>query len=70
MTDLTMTIEDDGTKCWRWKGFYHREDGPAIRTVNGNIAWYLNGRFYEFDEWCEELNKTDEEKALLKLEYM
>ena len=69
-TDGPAIIYSDGSEEWYIHDMCHREDGPAIRTVNGNIAWYLNGRFYEFDEWCEELNKTDEEKALLKLEYM
>jgi len=31
--------------------------------------WFLNDRQYSFYEWCKELNKTDGEKMLLKLQY-
>jgi hypothetical protein len=47
----------------------HREDGPAIVWKNGNKDWYLDGRIYTFEEWCELLNKTPKEIMLLKLKY-
>ena len=48
---------------------WHREDGPTIIWKSGYIRWYLEGEEYTFEEWCEKLDKTDEEIALLKLKY-
>ena len=58
---------------------YHREDGPAIIFDEGypyddlgstaRCQWYLNGRNHSFEEWCEEMKKTDEEIIFLKLKY-
>jgi hypothetical protein len=52
----------------------HREDGPAlIYPVTGwnadGVEWWLNDAFHTFDEWCIALNKTDEDKMMLKLQY-
>ena len=40
---------------------YHREDGPAIESADGNKFWYLNGRQY-----CEQefLKRTAKEIVL------
>lgn len=48
----------------------HREDGPALIFADGRRLWYIHGIQINFDEWCWVLKKTDEEKTLLKLEYM
>ena len=54
----------------------HREDGPALIYpvggwyVGGAVEWWLNNTEYTFDEWCIALNKTDEEKMILKLQYV
>jgi hypothetical protein len=34
-----------GTKVWRLKGKYHREDGPAIEWADGTKSWHLNDKF-------------------------
>ena len=57
----------------RWfndAGGLHREEGPACIYNDGSVNWCLNGLTYpSFDEWCIELNKTDECKMLLRLQY-
>jgi sRNA-binding regulator protein Hfq len=47
----------------------HCETGPAIILPNGDVEWWLNNYAYSFDQWCMLLNKTDEERMLLKLRY-
>jgi len=48
----------------------HREDGPAIiYDGSGDVEWWLNDAPYTFNEWCIALNKTDEQKMLLRLRY-
>jgi hypothetical protein len=49
-------------------GAYHREDGPALITMTG-AGWYLNDDGYSFDDWLIKLNKSDETKLLLRLQY-
>jgi hypothetical protein len=59
----------------RWynaEGQLHREDGPAVLYSAYNrdkINWWVKDVKYSFDEWCIEMNKTDEEKMLLRLQY-
>jgi hypothetical protein len=50
-------------------GNLHREDGPAVIFRSGKIGWYLNDHFYKFDAWLIKLNKTDEAKMMLRLQY-
>jgi len=59
----------DGSKGWFVKGLYHREDGPAILTYNGEKYWYLNGQLYYFEEWLKLTPISDEEKVFLRLKY-
>jgi hypothetical protein len=52
------------------EGQCHREDGPGVIHPDGSVSrWWLNGIRYSFNRWCTELNKTDEEKMLLRLQY-
>jgi hypothetical protein len=50
-------------------GEWHREEGPALIFTNGDVEWYLNDTSYIFHKWCIELNKTDEAKMMLRLQY-
>jgi len=59
----------DGGKDWILNGTPHRENGPAIVYPCGSICWFINGLLYSFEEWCNKLNKTDEEKIFLRLKY-
>jgi len=67
--DEPAIVYHDGTKFWYINGENHREDGPAIIYPDGSISWYLNGIRYTFENWCEKLNKSDEEKVFLRLKY-
>ena len=49
-------------------GQLHREDGPSVICAY-ELRWYLYGVNYVFDEWLIKLNKSDEEKMLLRLQY-
>jgi hypothetical protein len=66
-------LHNDGDVCWyNEECKYHREDGPAIIPKNSKktaLCWWLDNTSYTFDRWCIELNKTDEEIMLLKLQY-
>jgi len=59
----------NGEKRWIVNGNLHREDGPAIMYPHRSIRWCINGRQYPFVEWCNKLNKSDEEIIFLKLKY-
>ena len=62
-------LHNDGDIFWYNElGQRHRKDGPAVIKSDGEIYWYFNGREYKFDEWLK-LNKTDEEKMMLRLQY-
>lgn len=55
---------------YKWKdAALHCDDGPAVIHVDGQVRFWLDGYPIRFDEWCMKLNKSDEEKLLLKLEY-
>ena len=59
---------------WYINGVLHRENGPAIIHYNGEntdpmISWILDQKKYSFESWCNILNKTDEEQAILKIEW-
>jgi hypothetical protein len=56
-------------KWYNNAGRYHKEDGPAVIYASGNIRWLLNDKVYSFAEWLIELNKPDEDKMLLRLQY-
>jgi len=59
-----------GIIIWHNKeGDRHREDGPAFIFTNGNVYWCYNDTPYSFDEWCIQLNKSDGEKMMLRLQY-
>ena len=60
-----------GTIYWfNDAGVLHREEGPAeLFGVGGRVRWYLHGKRYQYDVWVTALNKTDEEKMLLRLQY-
>jgi hypothetical protein len=74
-----MVLHDDGgyidsygdvIKWYNKEGIVHREEGPAVILTNGNVWWYLNEKLYTFNDWCIKLNKTDEAKMLLRLQYV
>ena len=51
-------------------GQYHREDGPAIIFADGEVEWFIHCVEYSFADWLIELNKTDEDKMMLRLQYV
>jgi hypothetical protein len=64
-------LHDDGDTVWynRAGTAYHREDGPAVIRQCGIECWYYLGVEYNFDFWCMLVNKTDEDKMMLRLQY-
>jgi hypothetical protein len=63
-------IDDIGDIFWyNEAGEYHREDGPAVIYNDGHVDWLLHSHPHTFESWCIELNKTDEAKMLLRLQY-
>jgi hypothetical protein len=64
-------VDRVGNISWYNKhGEWHREDGPAVIYSNGEVEWMINGYNYTFAEWLIELNKPDEDKMLLRLQYV
>lgn len=51
----TVEVNSEGTKTWYLNGKLHREDGPAIESVNGDKSWWINGWLHREDgpacEW-------------------
>tara|TARA_B110000503_G_scaffold135395_1_gene215938 strand:+ start:1937 stop:2203 length:267 start_codon:yes stop_codon:yes gene_type:complete len=64
-------FDRSGTISWYNEvGQLHKVDGPAIIYPDGcGVDWCLNDKHYLFNEWLIKLNKTDEEKMMLKLQY-
>jgi hypothetical protein len=63
-------VDKDGCITWyNEEGEWHREDGPAIINNDGDVEWMINGNEYKFADWLFKLNKTDEEKMMLRLQY-
>jgi len=67
----------DGYKCWCVNLLLHREDGPAIEStlkyinnINSGSIWWLDGKEYTFEHWCEILNISNEEIIFLRLKYL
>jgi hypothetical protein len=47
---MKHVIDSDGTENWYDDyGKYHKEDGPAIIYVNGDISWYKHGEYHRLD---------------------
>lgn len=61
----------DGSQLWLTNKFkWHREDGPAFINGNGQrIEWYLHDTSYDFSEYCDLLNLSEENIIILKLKY-
>lgn len=69
--DLTYTLQD-GSRHFYMRDedddlIFHRDVGPAIIWANGNLEWWLRGVCCSFDEWLDRLDRTSEEKVMLKL---
>jgi len=63
-------VHGDGEIYWYNElGDIHREDGPAVIALDGSVDWFLNDKRYSFDEWLIKLNKSDEDKMMLRLQY-
>ena len=45
----TIAMDEDHYVIWRLDGKRHREDGPAIVTVDGHMEWWLNGKIHRID---------------------
>ena len=63
--DKPAFIAIDGSQSWFQHDLSHRTVGPATTCPGRTPVWYIEGTRYSFDEWCDELNKTDVEKAEL-----
>jgi|TARA_R110000765_G_scaffold381040_1_gene472266 hypothetical protein len=69
-SDGSYVDEFAATSWYNEEGSLHREDGPACIYDDGSVNWCLNGLTYpSFNAWCNKLNKTDEEKMMLRLRY-
>jgi hypothetical protein len=64
-------LHNDGDVYWYNElSTTHREDGPAIIRSCGKIfLFYLNGRPYEFEEWCAKIDIDEDIKLMLRLQY-
>ena len=52
MEEQYTSIDEHGNKFYykdREMTIYHRLDGPAIETVCGSKAWYVDGRCHRLD---------------------
>jgi hypothetical protein len=59
----------DGSKQWYQHGNRHRDDGPAVQYSHGTKYWYLYGKYLSFNEWLDEVDISDEDKVMMKLQY-
>jgi hypothetical protein len=80
MKTYTVTVDEYGTKLWRFNDKLHCEHGPAVEYSDGTKFWYLNGERDRTDgpavEWAngnkfwylngKELTETDWRKQIQK----
>jgi hypothetical protein len=56
-TQPVMEVDNYGIKRWKLNGRLHREDGPAVESINGNKEWYCHGQLHRVDgpaiEWYD-----------------
>ena len=64
-------LNNNGNYNWyNVRGFVHREDGPGFIGSDKTVCWCIDGFVhYTLVDWCDVLNKSEEEKMLLKLQY-
>jgi hypothetical protein len=69
-TDGPVVIEASGHTYRMLHGELHSVDGPSVEWADGGCGWYLNGEYYELDDWLiANTEISDEEKVMLKLQY-
>ena len=62
-------ILNSGTIIYAQNGLRHNSNGPAVEWKTGEKQWFYNGKEFEFKNWLEETNISDEEKLKLKLQF-
>lgn len=67
--DAGITYEIDGL-IFRLDAYgkFHSTTAPAYMDSE-TANWHIHGVQYDFDNWCKQLNKSDNEKAMLLLRY-
>ena len=65
-----LRIDYSGDKFWENEvGQYHREDGPAVKLVNGYQSWWLNGKRHRINGPAVEYTNGGKEWFLDNYEY-
>ena len=63
-------VYDNGLKVWyNDAGYVHRDNGPAVINPDGNIRWFDRSCERPFKEWLQQIDISDEQKMLLKLQH-
>tara|TARA_R110000851_G_scaffold252869_1_gene405325 strand:- start:33 stop:299 length:267 start_codon:yes stop_codon:yes gene_type:complete len=78
INDLLAVQQSDGSYIdknneitwYNEDGEHHKEDGPAIILPDDKLEWWLNDRSHAFNEWLELTPISDEQKMLLRLQYV
>jgi hypothetical protein len=60
---------NNGDRYWYQNDQLHRIDGPAVEYADGSKLWYINGVQYELNDWFEQVNFTEPQKTLMRLQY-
>jgi hypothetical protein len=68
--DDHMVYEADGHTYRMLAGELHSIDGPTVEWRDGAYGWYLNGTYYELDDWLiANTEISEEDKVMMKLQY-
>ena len=66
-------LKDEFGEYWIYEGGsnieFHREDGPALIYLDGDVEWWFNDYQLPFEYWCQATKKSEEEIVRLKLTY-
>ena len=77
MSDIKYPVpEDDTMRVGPF--FYHKSFpnikldcryGPAVVWPGGAYAWFINGDWISFSQWCRIVKPSKEELLMIKLKY-
>jgi hypothetical protein len=68
--DRYSYIDINGNITRKKNNSIHNDDGPAVEWVEGPTFFFIDGRNYPLDEWCDKMGISEEIQTFYTLKYM